>query len=29
MKHAGVSLSVRERMIVPLMGDGLLNDLRQ
>jgi ATP/maltotriose-dependent transcriptional regulator MalT len=25
MKHAGVSLSVRERMIVRLMGDGLSN----
>jgi ATP/maltotriose-dependent transcriptional regulator MalT len=25
MKHAGVSLSVRERLIVRLMGDGLSN----
>ena len=25
MKHAGVSLSVRERTIVRLMGDGLSN----
>ncbi len=25
MKHAGASLSVRERMIVRLMGDGLSN----
>jgi ATP/maltotriose-dependent transcriptional regulator MalT len=25
MKHAGVSLSVRERVIVRLMGDGLSN----